>query len=130
MVPFSYLVECSDMPSDIISSMSCHVEQLLVTLAGSEEVEVKAVLAFDTFLRKPVRTDVITNVEMRPADPQKQEKRPGIVGHIVQEGEDMWGLAKKYMTTIEGIKEVNGLESENIKSGDKLMIFKENMSIL
>ena len=130
MVPFSYLVECPDMPSDIISSMSCHVEQLLVTLAGSEEVEVKAVLAFDTFLRKPVRTDVITNVEMRPADPQKQEKRPGIVGHIVQEGEDMWGLAKKYMTTIEGIKEVNGLESENIKSGDKLLIFKENMSIL
>ena len=130
MVPFSYIVECPDMPSDIICSMASHVEQLLVTLAGSEEVEVKAVLAFDTFLRKPVHADVITDVEMRPADTEAQEKRPGIVGHIVQEGEDMWGLAQKYMTTIEGIKEVNGLESENIKSGDKLLIFKENMSIL
>lgn len=34
------------------------------------------------------------------------------------------------MTTVDGIMEVNGLESEKIKSGDKLLIFKENMSIL
>ena len=52
------------------------------------------------------------------------------MGHIVQNGEDLWGLAKKYMTTVEGIMEINGLESEKIKTGDKLLIFKENMSIL
>lgn len=130
MVPFSYLVECPEMPEDVRSSMSCHVEQLLVTLAGSEAVEVKAVLAFDAFLRNPVSAEVITNVELRPADLEKQEKRPGIVGHIVQSGEDLWGLAKKYMTTVDGIMEVNGLESEKIKTGDKLLIFKENISIL
>ena len=118
------------MPENVRSSLSCHVEQLLVTLAGSEAVEVKAVLAFDAFLRNPVSAEVITNVELRPADLEKQEKRPGIVGHIVQDGEDLWGLAKKYMTTVDGIMEVNGLESEKIKSGDKLLIFKENMSIL
>ncbi len=39
-------------------------------------------------------------------------------------------MAKNYMTTIEGIKEVNELESDAIKAGDKLLIFKENMSIL
>ena len=130
MVPFSYLTECPEMPENVRSSLSCHVEQLLVTLAGSETVEVKAVLAFDAFLRNPVSAEVITNVELRPADLEKQEKRPGIVGHIVQDGEDLWGLAKKYMTTVDGIMEVNGLESEKIKSGDKLLIFKENMSIL
>lgn len=45
-------------------------------------------------------------------------------------GDDLWDLAKKYMTTEESIQEMNGLESDKIKAGDKLLIFKENMSIL
>ncbi|HJA82242.1 MAG TPA: LysM peptidoglycan-binding domain-containing protein, partial [Candidatus Mediterraneibacter intestinipullorum] len=41
-----------------------------------------------------------------------------------------WSLAKKYMTTVEGIMEINGLENENVRQGDKLLILKENVSIL
>ena len=93
-------------------------------------MEITAVLAFDTFVRKTVPVEVITDVETVPVDMEEMESRPGIVGHIVQEKEDLWSLAKKYMTTVEGIMEVNGLENETIKTGDKLLIFKENMSIL
>ena len=112
------------------SSVSRHVEQVAVTLSGSEAVEVKAVLAVDVFLRKQIPIEMITDVRMRPADEETMADRPGIVGHIVQEGEDMWSLAKKYMTTVEGIMEVNGLDSENVRQGDKLLILKENVSIL
>lgn len=42
----------------------------------------------------------------------------------------MWSLAKKYMTTVEGIMEINGMENENVRQGDKLLILKENVSIL
>lgn len=130
MVPFSYLIECNDMPEDLCASLTYHVEQLQVSLAGSEAVEIKAVLAFDTFLRKKIAVDVITEVQMHPLDPAAINDRPGITGYIVQGKEDLWSLAKRYMTTVEGIMEVNGLESEEIKPGDKLLIFKENMSIL
>ena len=130
ILPFSYLIEYPEMPDGVESSLSSHVEQLAVTLAGSEAVEVKAVLAFDVFLRKQIPIEMITDVRMRPADEETMADRPGIVGHIVQEGEDMWSLAKKYMTTVEGIMEVNGLDSENVRQGDKLLILKENVSIL
>ena len=106
------------------------MEQLSVNQAGSEAVEVKAVLAFDTFMRKPVPMQVITNVELTPISMEEMERRPGIVGYIVKDGDELWNLAKNYMTTIEGIKEINELESDSIKAGDKLLIFKENMSIL
>ena len=130
ILPFSYLIEYPDMPDHVESSLSSHVEQLAVTLAGSEAVEVKAVLAFDVFLRKQIPIEMITDVRMRPADKEAAEERPGIVGHIVQAGEDLWSLAKKYMTTVEGIMEINGLDSENVRPGDKLLILKENVSIL
>ena len=129
-MPFSYLIEYPELPQNAESSLAYHVEQLAVTLAGSEAVEIKAVLAFDIFLRKIVPVEMITEVRMEPLDMETLAGRPGIVGHIVQEGEDIWGLAKKYMTTVEGIMEVNGLESQNITPGDKLLIFKENVSIL
>lgn len=130
MVPFSWTIEYPDMPEKVSSSLTSHVEQLAVTLAGSEAVEVKVVLSFDVFLRKLTPVEVITNVRMEPFDKEMLSNRPGIVGHIVQNGEDLWSLAKKYMTTIEGIKEINGLNDEKVSSGDKLLIFKENVSIL
>lgn len=130
IMPFSYLLECPGMSGDARYNISYHVEQLSVNLAGSEAVEVKAVLAFDTFMRKPVHMQVITDVELTPISMEEMEKRPGIVGYIVKEGDQLWNLAKDYMTTIEGIKEVNGLESDSVKPGDKLLIFKENMSII
>lgn len=73
---------------------------------------------------------VITDVELTPISMEEMERRPGIVGYIVKEGDELWNLAKDYMTTIEGIKEINGLESDCVKPGDKLLIFKENMSII
>lgn len=130
MVPFSYLLECPGMTEDVRYNVSHHVEQLSVNLAGSEAVEIKAVLAFDTFMRNPVMMQVITDVELTPVSMEEMEKRPGIVGYIVKDKDELWTLAKNYMTTVEGIKEVNELESDSIKPGDKLLIFKENMSIL
>ncbi len=130
MVPFSYVLECNAMPENVLSNISYHVEQLSVNPAGSEAVEVKAVVAFDTFLRKPVPTKVITDVEFTPLSLEELEKRPGITGYIVKEGDDLWKLAKLYMTTVDRIKEINNLESDMIKPGQKLLIMKESMIIL
>lgn len=130
MIPFSYLIECADMPEHARAGLSSYIEQLQITLGGTEAAEIRAVLAFDAFVRKPVQADMITEASLREIDASGQENAPGIVGHIVQPGEDLWSLAKKYMTTEEGIREVNKMGSENVKTGDKLLIFRENMSIL
>ena len=130
MIPFQHVIECQEISENVQCSMSHHVEQIQVTMAGSEAVEVRAVLVFDAFLRRPVLLHSINAVREEPLNLEEVEKGPGIIGHIVQQGEDLWQLAKRYMTTVEGIMEVNGLDNENVKIGDKLLIFKENMSIL
>lgn len=130
MIPFSYLIEspraCPDMRYDITSN----VEQISIDMAGSEEVEVKAVLAFQSFLRCPVETEVIDSMELQALDQTKMGRRPGMIGYVTKEGDDLWKLAKRYYTTEEGIMEINGLTSRELKAGEKLLIFKENMSIL
>ena len=130
MVPFSYLIECKDTAEDMQYHISSILEQLSVGMLGGDEVEVKAVLAFHCFFRKEVKADMIAKMSLEPIDMKALEKSPGVIGYIVKEGDELWGLAKRYNTTMEGIAEINELTDEKLKTGERILIFKENMSIL
>mgnify|MGYP003294749788 CR=1 FL=1 len=129
MIPFSHLVECNGR-NELKYDISTMLEQLSVTLQGGNEVEVKAVLAFQGIFRNEEIVMKIDAIRMEPISLEEIEKRPGIVGYVAKEGEDLWDLAKRYSTSVEAIREVNELGDRLVKAGDRLLIFKENMSIL
>ena len=129
MVPFSYLLEhVKGERQD--EELDQTLEQISVGLLGSGEIEVKAVLAFNSFQKEIISVENIESAEFEQTDMEELEKRPGIVGYIVREGDTLWSLAKKYNTTVDNIKEVNQMEKEEVNKGDKILIFKENLSIL
>ena len=130
MIPFSYTLESNETTEDMDYGLTEGVEQLSVNLLGSDEIEVRAVLAFYCFFKRPVTVPNIESVAFQPVQAEELEARPGIVGYIVRSGDRLWDLAKRYQTTEESIREVNKLENGEIKTGDKILIFKENMSIL
>ena len=130
MVPFSWLLESNEVQADMTLDMMSSLEQLGISLLGNGEIEVKAVLAFRSFLRGKVTFRNMDSVEEKEIDYKVLEQRPGIIGYIVKEGDELWNLAKYYGTTKEGIMDINHMESEQLKCGDKLLIFKENASIL
>ena len=55
--------------------MEQHIEQLQITLVGSESVEIKGILTFDTFLRRPVKVWTMENVREEPLDLEQLEKK-------------------------------------------------------
>ena len=67
---------------------------------------------------------------MEPISIEEIGKRPSVIGYIVKETDDLWSLAKKYHTTKEGIMEINEMTGEDLKVGDRILIFKESLSIL
>lgn len=130
MIPFSYLIECEGIDLNLRYDITYGLEQIAVELAGNGEIEIKAVLAFQSFVRKPMNLEMIDTIELQLYETTEREKRPGIIGYVVKQGDELWNLAKKYGTTEESIKKVNELSSNTLKAGDKLLIFKENISIL
>ena len=130
MVPFTHVIETKDISPEMHYDIGNELEQLSIGLMGNDAVEVKGALGFRVFLRKEEPVFNIRNVQVEPVDMEAAAKAPGIVGYIVKEGDDLWGLAKKYSTTMEGIREMNGLAEEDLRPGDKILIFKENLSIL
>jgi LysM repeat protein len=53
------------------------------------------------------------------------QKLPGIVGYIVQPGDSLWNIAKKFHTTIDTIMTANGLTEKAVKPGERLILVKE-----
>ena len=130
VVPFSYLIECKELSENMNYQISPLLEQLSITMLGGDEVEVKAVLAFHSFFREAKKQTMIQRMQMQPLEVNEMEKTPSVIGYIVKPGDELWTLAKKYGTTMESILEINSLAEETLKVGDRILIFRENMSIL
>lgn len=50
------------------------------------------------------------------------EKRDSVIIHTIEKGDNLYRLSKKYGTTVERIKETNGLKNNNLKIGNTLRI--------
>lgn len=58
-----------------------------------------------------------------PADPAPVAS-PELNGNVynIQTGDSLWGISRKFNTTVEAIKELNGLSSDTIVAGRTLII--------
>lgn len=62
-------------------------------------------------------------VDILDGGDDKKEKKSSITIYVVGDGDTLWGLAKKYNTTIEELIRLNDIEnSEELKQGQKLII--------
>lgn len=123
-LPFQYTVDVENLDS----SCSCHVrgnlEQLVVTMLDSDELDIKAVLDFDILVFTSRKTNLITDIKVEALDMNKVSELPGIVIYIAGEGDTLWDIGKKYYVPIAWLKEVNELASEEIRAGDKILVVK------
>lgn len=125
MIPFHYEAEVPGIQEDSVWYLETGVEQLTAVMLGSDTVEIKAVILLDMLVLQPVCQPVIQRVETAPMDMKKLQQMPGIVGYIVQEGDSLWEIAKRFHTTVENIVATNGLTSGTIHPGDSLILVKE-----
>jgi len=54
---------------------------------------------------------------------------PGKEYYVIQSGDYLFKIAKEFKTTVDLIKEMNGLQTDNIRAGARLLVFNGNFSI-
>ena len=129
MLPFQYLVEVTGMPQ--MTQGDCHyrvipgLEQLGAMLLGNGELEIKAVITLDSIVMEALTLNTIDSAQVVPMDPGKFDAMPGIVGYVVQKGDTLWKIAKKFYASVDNIKRINGLAGDQLMPGQKLLIIKE-----
>ncbi len=124
-VPFEYTAEASGIDENSVWQLNTGLEQMSAVMVGGDAVEIKAVVSLDILVLQPVCEPVIESAAESPLDMARLQELPGIVGYIVQPGDSLWNIAKKFHTTSDQVMAANGLTDEEVRPGQKLILVKE-----
>jgi LysM repeat protein len=125
LVPFHYEAETPGITEDSIWYLEPGLEQLTAVMAGGGQAELRGVITLDLFVLQPETRQIILQAQVHPVDTEKMKAMPGIVGYLVQPGDSLWDVAKRFHTTEKSILEANELPGDAIKEGDCLILVKE-----
>lgn len=123
LVPFVHMIDAPEINQNCTYKVNCCIEQISTTIINSEEIDVKCIVGFQTIIFENMQEYVMTDFEESQLDPNKINALPSIVAYIVQEGDNLWNLGKKYYVPLDTIRETNQLSSE-LKRGDKIVVLK------
>ena len=124
IVPFQQKIEAEGMDGSCKYSLHGDLEQLTVSMMDSEEIEMKVNVSLSAFVVQEYPIACIQEIEEKELDWKRIQDLPSMTGYVVQPGDTLWQIAKKYDTTMENIQEMSGLETSEIKPGDCLFIVK------
>lgn len=122
--PFSQLIEVPQPASGLKMELDPGLEQLQAVMLDQEHIEIKAVVHLDLLAFEEQRIANIEEIEEEPLDLEKLKERPGLVGYIAKDGDDLWEIAKENHTTIQDIMETNGWKEKELSAGDTVLIVK------
>lgn len=124
VIPYQYTMEIPEITADDLGQVQVRLEQLQVSMLDGGEMDVKAILSFSTTVFQNLPMELIGEIEEEELERGRLSSLPGMVIYVVREGDNLWNIGKKYYVTVDALKELNGLSSDEIRPGQKLLITK------
>lgn len=124
VLPFEQLVEVDRITENTWYEYREAIDQLQVNLLDNSEYEIKALLRIAVLAFEEESIEKICDVEEAEENIANLMERPGLIGYVVGEQEDLWDVAKAYHTTVADIMETNELKTRKLKPGTKIIIVK------
>lgn len=125
-IPFTQFVEIPGAKKGMDVEVHVMVEHVSFSLVNHKEYEVRVVLGIFAKVTETVELEVVVGVsevdkEKYPYPPEKE--KPTVRIYIVQRGDTLWKIAKRYNTTIDAIVRANNIKNPDlIMPGQKLII--------
>ncbi|MDE5864632.1 MAG: DUF3794 domain-containing protein [Lachnospiraceae bacterium] len=117
-IPFSYEIEVNGMKNEVTYSIVPFLDQITALQQSDSQIEVKAEVSLEVLAFTNEQTRAVLAMALNPINLERKKTLPGVIGYIVKKGDTLWSIAKNYYTTADRIREMNNLESDQIKTGD------------
>lgn len=126
-LPYKYEMEIPGIgPQDMVDAQAA-LEQLQVTILDGEELDVKAVLVFRTTAFQQKESKLVRDINATPLDTKKLGSLPSMAIYVVKPGDNLWSIGKRYYLSVDRLKKLNDLTSDELRPGQKLLIVKEGI---
>ena len=124
-IPFTQVMEGKGIQPGDDTEVSLRLEEVDFQMLSETEGELRAVLTMDMTAQRRETAEIVTDVSLGEDVPKGL--LPGAVIYMVQRGDSLWKIAKRYCTTVAEIAAVNDIENPDlIYPGQKLLIIRRN----
>ena len=123
-IPYEYTLNVQGVTAADQAEIHSELEQLQVNLLEGKELDVKAVLSFSTTVMKNIPLEAIEQVTEQEIDSKVLAGLPSAVIYIAAPGDDLWSIGRKYHMPVKAVRELNALESDELRPGQKVLLVK------
>lgn len=122
-IPFTQVMELKGVQEGDTAEVKLRLEDLDFQMLSEREGELRATLTMEAAAQREETAELVTDVIRKEAEPC--QPMAGAVIYMVQKGDSLWKIAKRYRTTVADIVAVNEIENPDvIYPGQKLLIIK------
>ena len=119
-IPFTSVVDLKGIKADMVSLCKVHLENLDATVEANT-IGIRATLS--VLVKVCYKVNKAWIVDITESEEEKECKKSSVTIYVVNVGDTLWDLAKKYNTTMDSLMQINELEGpESLVKGKKIII--------
>lgn len=125
VVPYRQVIEAKGAAPGMSVDVTVSIDHVTFNMLSPRETEVRFLLTFATRVAEQEETRIIRDIEFDEIDPAVLANQASLTVSIVQNGDTLWKIAKRYNTPLDELLAVNELEhTGKVAAGQKLLILK------
>lgn len=126
IVPFNQGVEVAKADGKTMITPYVDVKDVSVYAQTKKEIVLEYLLDCMVELYEEANLNILEEIELEDMTKEEMDAYPSMTVYQVKKGDDLWGLAKRYNTTVKDIQEINDIEMpDSLREGQKIIILKK-----
>lgn len=126
MIPFKKNIVAEGASIEKKLDVKIDVDDIIYSQESQKEFQANIILNLDIDIIDEQKVDIIIDMTETDLDPDIILNMPSLIIYMVQCGDSLWKIAKKYNTTVEELVAINDIENpDKIYPGQKLLIIKK-----
>ena len=128
VIPYRQVIEAKGAAPGMTVNVDSSIDHVAFNMLSPREAEVRFQLTFNTQVVSEEETEIIGDVEVVDIDPDILAGQPSMTVYIVQPGDSLWKIVKRYNTPLDELLAVNELDAPGrVAPGQKLLMLKKGM---
>ncbi|MCL1844807.1 MAG: DUF3794 domain-containing protein [Defluviitaleaceae bacterium] len=125
VIPYRQTIEAKGANPTMSVDVNVSIDHITFNMLSPRETETRFILNFATRVVEQEETRIIRDIEFSEIDPTALANQASMTVYIVQNGDNLWKIAKRFNTPLDELLAVNELEhSGKLTAGQKLLILK------
>ncbi len=124
-IPFRHFLDIPGVRLGMPYTIKCSADSIGFTQINNEVIELRVILGIYAEALKHTEKKLVWEIEAMEGVSIDFGRVPAVTVYMVQKGDTLWSIAKRYNTTVDALAKLNNIENPSkISRGMQIMILK------